>query len=73
MQALTFSPRGAGVEAAGLPDPAYAAVLSDDAVAFLAELQRRFGPERLRLLAVRQDRQRRLDAGEKPDFLAETV
>ncbi len=73
MQDPTLSPRGAGVAVAGLPDPACAAVLSDDALAFLVELQRRFGPERLRLLEARRERQRRLDAGEKPDFLAETA
>ena len=32
----------------------------------------RFDPERRRLLAARQERQERLDAGERPDFLAET-
>ncbi len=70
---LTFAQRGKGVEVAALPDPAYAAVLSDDALAFLVELERKFGPERLRLLAARRDRQRRLDAGEKPDFMKETA
>src|SRR4029077_11291459 len=34
---------------------------------------RRFNPRREELLAARADRQKRLDTGEKPDFLAETA
>jgi malate synthase len=47
-------------------------ILTTEALAFVAALQRRFGPERERLLAARIDRQARLDAGERPDFLEET-
>jgi malate synthase len=47
-------------------------VLTPEALAFVAELQRRFNRERERLLAARMDRQARLDAGERPDFLEET-
>ena len=47
-------------------------ILTPGALAFVAELHRRFDPERRRLLAARQERQERLDAGERPDFLAET-
>ena len=47
-------------------------ILTPDALAFVAALQRRFGPERERLLAARTERQQRLDAGELPDFLDET-
>jgi len=47
-------------------------ILSDDALAFVVELERRFGPRRLELLERRADRQRRLDTGELPDFLAGT-
>jgi malate synthase len=49
-----------------------AEILTPDALAFVAELQRRFGPERERLLAARSERQARLDGGELPDFLDET-
>jgi malate synthase A len=42
-------------------------------VAFVAEIVRRFGPRVPGLLARRAERQRRLDAGDKPDFLPETV
>ncbi len=62
-----------GVSIAPLPDPAFQQILTDEAVAFLAELERKFGPERLRLLEARKERQTRLDAGEKPDFLTETA
>src|SRR3974377_881618 len=47
----------------------YEKVLTPGAVAFIAELERKFGPERRRLLARRADTQRRLDTGGKPDFL----
>jgi malate synthase len=47
-------------------------ILSDDAAEFVSGLERRFGPRRLELLQARAERQRRLDAGELPDFLPET-
>jgi malate synthase len=47
-------------------------VLTPEALAFLAELHRRFDGRRLELLARREERQARFDAGEAPDFLAET-
>ena len=40
---------------------------------FLADLQARFNGRRLELLAARQERQARLDAGERPRFLEETA
>ena len=49
-----------------------AEILTPDALAFLAELHRRFDARRRELLAARQTRQQRFDAGESPDFLAET-
>lgn len=48
-------------------------VLTPEALAFVADLERRFRPERARLLARRAERQARLDAGELPDFLPETA
>ncbi|MHB1613001.1 MAG: malate synthase A [Actinomycetes bacterium] len=53
--------------------PAAEGVLTAEAVAFLAELHRRFEPRRAELLVARAERQARFDAGERPDFLAETV
>lgn len=47
-------------------------VLSPAALDFIVELQRRFNQRRLELLAARQARQAELDAGQQPDFLAET-
>ena len=55
------------------PHPHAATVLTPDAVDFLVELHRRFGARRLELLAARAERQARFDAGERPDFLAETA
>jgi malate synthase len=49
-----------------------ARILTPEALAFVADLQREFGPTRLKLLAARTERQERIAAGELPDFLAET-
>ena len=49
-----------------------ARILTAEALAFVADLQREFGPARLKLLAVRGERQERIAAGELPDFLTET-
>src|SRR6516225_12282310 len=50
----------------------YDKILTPAAVAFIAALERKFGPDRRRLLARRADIQHRLDAGWRPDFLPET-
>ena len=47
-------------------------ILSKPALQFLAELSRRFEPERQRLLKRRGFVQRQLDSGRLPDFLPET-
>jgi malate synthase len=47
-------------------------ILTAEALAFVAELHRRFETTRRELLATRSERQARLDAGELPDFLEET-
>jgi malate synthase len=52
--------------------PADAEILSPDALAFVELLQRELGERRRELLARRAERQRELDAGARPDFLAET-
>jgi malate synthase len=56
----------------GPMNPAYEAILTPDAQAFLCELAERFGARRESLLAKRVERQKRIDAGEFPDFLPET-
>src|SRR4029079_14815089 len=43
-------------------------ILTHDALAFVADLHRRFGPLRSDLLERRQERQRELDGGARPDF-----
>ncbi|MGH7011833.1 MAG: malate synthase A, partial [Caulobacteraceae bacterium] len=48
-------------------------ILSREAAAFLVDLHRSFDRRRLELLAARKERQTRFDAGERPDFLAETA
>src|SRR5262245_28626542 len=62
-----------GVSVAPLPDASFQQILTPEALSFLVELERTFGPERLRLLDARAARQKRFDAGEKPDFLKETA
>jgi malate synthase len=49
-----------------------ARVLTPEALAFVADLQREFNPRRLGLLAARAERQDRIAAGELPDFLEAT-
>jgi len=49
-----------------------AEVLTPQALDFVARLQREFGDRRLELLRLRDERQRRLDAGEMPQFLVTT-
>jgi malate synthase len=48
-------------------------VLTPEALDFVAKLQREFRPRRDALLQKRKERQARLDAGERPDFLAQTA
>ena len=49
-----------------------AEIFTEEALALIADLEQRFGPRRQELLAMREERQARLDAGERPDFLEET-
>jgi malate synthase len=53
-------------------DPALAHVLSPEALAFVADLQRRFNPRRQELLRAREERQAAIDAGGELGFLPET-
>ena len=50
----------------------FAEILTPEALVFVADLQRTFNARRKELLEARHERQQRLDAGEKPNFLAET-
>src|SRR4030095_821387 len=58
-----------GVEVQGEVTRAFAEILTPDALAFVAKLQRAFGARRLESLACRQARQAALDRGEPLDFL----
>ncbi len=57
-----------GVELRRGDVPGAERILTADALAFVADLQRRFGPARLDLLRRREERQVELDAGVRPDF-----
>src|SRR6476661_7673450 len=63
---------GPGIEVNAEITPEFAQVLTPEALAFAARLQRAFGPRRTELLARRVARQVQFDAGALPDFLAET-
>jgi len=63
---------GPGIEITGRITPEYAQILTPEAVAFAAKLQRAFGDRRSKLLARRAQRQAEIDAGKLPDFLPET-
>jgi len=52
--------------------PEWDEVLSDEVLGFVALLHKEFNGRRLELLASREERKKRLDAGELPDFLEET-
>ena len=63
----------AGVEITGTVTPAFAEILTPEAIEFLVALQRRFNPRRKELLAMRAERQAQLDSGWTPDFLTGTA
>ena len=61
-----------GLEVLAPLEPGFAEILTADARRFLTTLARACEPRRQKLLARRVERQRRLAAGELPDFLPET-
>ncbi len=62
----------AGVEIKAEITPAFAEILTPEALSLVAKLHRSFESRRQELLAKRVERVKRLDAGERPDFLPET-
>src|ERR1700730_12382072 len=62
----------AGLQISAEITPSFAEILTPDALAFVAKLQREFDARRGQALRARQDRQSRFDAGEIPDFLSQT-
>jgi len=69
---LTAADAVSGVAIRAKTGPRYEEILTPGALAFLAELHREFDERRRLLLARRMERQKLFDAGETPDFLAET-
>ncbi len=61
-----------GLAVLGPMGPRGAEILTPEALDMLAGLHRGFNETRKRLLKLRDERQKRLDAGELPDFLADT-
>ncbi|WP_153100109.1 malate synthase A [Paraburkholderia hayleyella] len=61
-----------GMEITGEIKPGFEAILTPEALAFVARLHRTFEPRRQALLTARAERTKRLDAGERPDFLPQT-
>ncbi len=65
-------PSLAGIEVRGPVEGRFAEVLTPEALTFVARLAREFGSARETLLRRRAERQAELDAGTRPEFLAET-
>src|SRR2546425_10425441 len=68
----TQTKSGAGLEVHAPLEPGFGEILTAEARRFLTTLARACERRRQELLARRVERQRRLDAGERPDFLPET-
>ena len=58
-----------GIDVRGPREGSADRILTPDALAFVAGLQRQFGPRRAELLAARGERQRELDSGVRPTFV----
>ena len=69
---MTAQSAAAGVHVHAHPTPGQAEILTDEALALVADLHRRFNARRLELLARRAERQKLFDAGQLPHFLTET-
>lgn len=69
---MQHPPMPAGVTLNAPYNPEFDSILSEAALEFVARLHRRFEARRQQLLAARAERVKRLDAGERPDFLPET-
>jgi len=61
-----------GVEITGPVTPAFAEILTPEALSFIAKLVRTFAARREELLQRRVQRQAEIDTGKMPDFLPET-
>jgi malate synthase len=63
----------AGIEVVGPITPAFAEIVTPEALAFVATLGRTFAATRAALLQKRAERQAAIVAGQRPDFLPETA
>ncbi len=70
---MTDSNLPPGVDIRGEIHPDFESILTADALAFLADLARRFTARRDELLLARAARQAAIDSGTMPDFLPETA
>ena len=70
--AIDLAQHAGGVEITGDMQPGFADILTEDAIGLVAMLQRQFGDEREKLLARRQEVQKKLAGGVMPGFLPET-
>lgn len=61
-----------GMQISAPIQPGFETILTPEALELVAKLHRAFEPRRQELLKARVERTKRLDAGERPDFLAET-
>ena len=66
------APLPQGIAISGAISPAFAEILSPEALGFVAKLHRKFESRRQELLAARAKRQQEFDRGALPDFLRET-
>jgi len=62
-----------GISVSGPMNSGFDDILTQEALEFIASLEKRFGDERRRLIEARAVYQEKLDAGEKPHFLPETA
>ena len=61
-----------GCTVTGTLRPGFETILTREALEFVVELARKFGPRVEELLVRRAERQKEIDAGELPDFLSQT-
>lgn len=66
----THSSQNDNLTIEGALDDRYRSILTEATLDFLKELHRQFNAERKKLLKNREDRQKRIAAGEIPDFLS---
>src|SRR5688500_924590 len=69
---MTLAITSTDIDVLGEVRPEWDPIVSDDALGFVALLHKEFNGRRLELLGAREERKKRLDAGELPDFLPET-